>query len=289
MITLEQLEHSCDLIQKLRPAYQPILEFYSRVFSAQETSKADIVIAPVEIEPDLLKIKQKNGLPLIDQSEFLIDVPASERLFKQICELAIDFAPKLSVNAGVFKNASHNKALDLETLFSAILNDQGAVLHDMAGRLSVTEHELIFFGYAGMAPSIEICAEQLKAYLTDLPDREKGFCPICGNHPDMAFLDKDGKRHLKCCFCAHEWEIKRMGCVFCENNDNEMQQYFFSDQEKEYRVNLCDHCHNYIKLIDLRQIDRAFYPKLEQITTLHLDMQAREKGYTNDVSILPDT
>jgi FdhE protein len=42
-------------------------------------------------------------------------------------------------------------------------------------------------------------------------------------------------------------------------------------------------------LIDLRQIDRAFYPKLEQITTLHLDMQAREKGYTNDVSILPDT
>ncbi len=304
MITLEQLERASSLIQKLRPAYQPILEFYSRVFSAQETSKTNIVIEPVKVEPDLLKIKQKNGLPLIDQSEFLIDMTASEKLFEEICDLAKDFAPNLSASAGVLRQASQNGELDLETLFSAILNNQEAVLHDMAGYLDITEQELVFFGYAGMAPSIEICAEQLEAYLTDLPgqgkagpdtadqikeDREKGFCPICGNHPDMAFLDKDGRRHLKCCFCAHEWTVKRMGCVFCENNDSDMQQYFFSDQEKEYRVNLCDQCHTYIKLIDLRQIDRAFYPKLEQITTLHLDMQAREKGYTNDVSILSDT
>ncbi|MCP4023885.1 MAG: formate dehydrogenase accessory protein FdhE, partial [Desulfobacteraceae bacterium] len=37
---------------------------------------------------------------------------------------------------------------------------------------------------------------------------------------------------------------------------------------------------NYIKIVDLRQLERAFYPKLELITTLHLDMKAREKGYT---------
>jgi len=97
----------------------------------------------------------------------------------------------------------------------------------------------------------------------------------------MAFLDKDGKRHLKCCFCSHEWLVKRMGCVFCENNDKDYQHYFFNNEEKEYRVNLCDNCHNYIKMVDLRQIERAFYPKLEQIATLHLDMQAKEKGYAN--------
>lgn len=220
-------------------------------------------------------------MPLIDQSEFAIDLKAAEQLFDKICDLAITFAPKLSSNAQLLKNAGHNDAFNLETLFSAILNNQESTLHDLAGLLDVPEHELVFFGYASITPSIQICSEQLQAYLSDIPDFIKGYCPICGNHPDMSFLDQEGKRHLKCGFCAHEWIVKRMGCVFCENNDKDYQHYFFSDEEKEYRVSLCDNCHNYIKVVDLRQMDRAFYPKLEMISTLHLDMKAREKGYIN--------
>jgi len=291
MITIEQLQQASDLIKKIRPSYQPILDFYARVFLAQEKSKQDILLPPVVIEPDLLKIKQKNAMPLIDQSEFLIDLKPAERLFDTICDLAYDFAPKLSSNAQFLKKARQNSAFNLEELFTAILNNQGSTLHDLTKLLNVPESELVFFGYASIAPSIRICSEQLEAYLTGMPDLGKGYCPICGNYPDMAFLDKEGKRHLKCCFCGHEWLVKRMGCVFCENNDKDYQHYFFSDEEKEYRVNLCDNCHNYIKVVDLRQIDRAFYPKLEQITTLHLDMKAKEQGYTkagalsNDLSL----
>jgi len=74
-----------------------------------------------------------------------------------------------------------------------------------------------------------------------------------------------------------------MGCVYCGNEDVGQQHYFFSDEEKEYRVNLCDSCHSYIKMVDLRQMNRIFYPGLEFVSTLHLDMQAREKGYRNSV------
>lgn len=291
MITLEQLKQSSDLIKKIRPSYGPILDFYARVFLAQEESKQDIRINSIVIEPDLLRIKQENELPLIDQSEFLIDLKVSGQLFDRICDLAYTFAPKLSSNAQSLKKAVQTHSFDLETLFSAILNNQSSTLHDLAKLLNVPGQELIFFGYAGIAPSIRTCSEQLEAYLIDRPDLNKGHCPICGNHPDLAFLDKEGKRHLKCSFCAHEWMVKRMGCVFCENNDKDSHHYFFSNEEKEYRVSLCDKCHNYIKVVDLRQMDRAFYPKLEQITTLHLDMKAREKGYcaigslANDVSL----
>ena len=278
MITLEQLKQSSDLIKKIRPSYGPILDFYARIFLAQEESMQDIRINPVVIEADLLKIKQKNELPLIDQSEFLIDLKSAKQLFNKICDLAYNFAPKLSSNAQFLKEAGQTQSFHLESLFSAILNNQSSALHNLAKLLDIPEQELVFFGYASIAPSIRICAELLETYLIDMPDLKKGYCPICGNHPDMAFLDKKGKRHLKCCFCAHEWSVKRMGCVFCKNNDKTSQHYFFSDEEKEYRVSLCDNCHNYIKLVDLRQMDRAFYPKLEQITTLHLDMKAREKG-----------
>ncbi|WP_457552122.1 formate dehydrogenase accessory protein FdhE [Desulfobacula sp.] len=288
MITIEQLKQSSNLIKKIRPAYQPILDFYAEVFLAQEKSKQNIVLPPLVIEPDLLRMKQKNEMPLIDQSEFLIDLKASEELFEEICDLAYDFAPKLSSTAQILKKMGQTDSFDLETLFSTILNNQSLTLQEMAEHLNVPEHEIIFFGYASIAPSIRVCSEQLEAYIKDTPKLKKGYCPICGNSPDMAFLDQDGKRHLKCCFCAHEWCVNRMGCVFCGNNEKENQHYFFSDEEKEYRVSLCDNCHNYIKLVDLRQMDRAFYPQLEQITTLHLDLQAREKGYTNAGTLTND-
>lgn len=281
MITIEQLKQSSNLIKKIRPAYQPILDFYAEVFLAQEQSRQDISLPPIVIEPDLLKMKQKNEMPLIDQSEFLIDLKASLKLLDKICDLACNFAPNLSPCARILKKALQADSFDPETLFSAILNNHTLALKDLAKHLGVSEPELIFFGYAGIAPSIWICSEQLNAYLKGIPGFKKGYCPVCGNYPDMAFLDQKGSRHLKCCFCAHEWQVNRMGCVFCGNDDPENQHYFFSEEEKEYRVSLCDNCHNYIKVVDLRQIDRAFYPKLEQITTLHLDMKAREKGYTN--------
>ena len=75
-----------------------------------------------------------------------------------------------------------------------------------------------------------------------------------------------------------------MGCVFCGNRDPALQHYFFKQEEKEYRVDLCDHCRRYLKLVDLRELTRDFYPRLEQVCSLHLDMEAREKGYTSMVS-----
>lgn len=284
MNAIEQMKQTTDLMKKVRPSYQPILDFYFRVFSAQEKSKQEISLPPILIEPDLLKIKQKNKLPLIDQSEFLIDLTAASRLFNTICDLAYELAPKLSANALRLKKAQQNKTFDLDTLFSAILNNQSLALDELATLLDVSAYELVLFGYLSIYPSIQHCSEQLQTVRKNMPDLKKGYCPICGNHPDMAFLDKDGKRHLKCCFCSHQWETGRMGCVFCENNEKNMQHYFYTEEEKEYRVNLCDKCRHYIKVVDLRQMDRPFCPNIEMISTLHLDMKAKEQGYEKEYS-----
>ena len=291
MNIIEQLEQSTAFIKKARPSYGPILDFYQQVFLAQEKSKDDISLPAICMEPDLLNIKMKNEMPLIDQSEFLIDMPVAEQLFEHLCDIASDFAPQLSSNARILKKAANNHTFSLQTLFLAILNNQDSALHDLSKLLNIQEREIVFFGYASIAPSIRICSEHLAQSLSDKPDLKKGYCPICGNLPDFAFFDKDGKQFLKCCFCAHEWLTIRMGCIFCKNKDKENQQYFFSNEEKEYRVNLCDNCHKYIKAVDLRQMNRPFYPKLEQVSTLHLDIKAIEQGYansgscTNDVSL----
>jgi len=282
MNTLEQLNKTAESIINIRPAYREILDFYKEVFRVQEESLKDIQLPPIIIEPDLLKIKQKNELPLIDPSEFLIDLKTATRTFLDICDLASRLAPGLSSNAQFLKKTLSEQAFDLEPLFSAILNRHDKVLQDHSLLFDVPFNELSLFGYLSIAPSIRACAEQLEIYLAGMPELQKGYCPICGNPPDIAFLNQEGQQHLHCSFCCHKWKSERMGCVYCKNNEKDMQHYFFNEEEKEYRVKLCDHCRRFIKVVDLRQMNRDFFPNLEMIATLHLDIQAKEKGYTNE-------
>lgn len=282
MNTLEQLNKTAVKIVSLRPAYREILNFYKEVFRIQEESLKDIQLAPVIIDEDLLKIKRKNELPLIDPSEFLIDLASAIKTLEEICELAFTLAPGLSANARILKTALFEDAFDPDTLFYAILNGHEKTLQEISRLLDIPANELSLFGYLSIAPSIRTCAQQLETYLAGAPQTQNSYCPICGNLPDMAFLDLEGKQYLICSFCSHKWKSARMGCVFCKNTDKDMQHYFFNEEEKEYRVKLCDHCRKFIKQVDLRQMDRDFFPGLEKIATLHLDLQAQAKGYAHE-------
>jgi hypothetical protein len=43
-------------------------------------------------------------------------------------------------------------------------------------------------------------------------------------------------------------------------------------------------CRRYLKVVDTRKMVRSFYPPLEQVASLHLDMLAAEKGYSHAVA-----
>ena len=70
-----------------------------------------------------------------------------------------------------------------------------------------------------------------------------------------------------------------MACAFCSNSDSASLEYAYSDDEPEYRLNLCAKCRQYLKVVDSRKLDRRFYPPLEQVVSLHLDLLAAEKGF----------
>lgn len=50
-------------------------------------------------------------------------------------------------------------------------------------------------------------------------------------------------------------------------------------KKEAYRVDLCDNCMQYIKTVDSRKLGYEPYLVLEDITTIHLDFLASEKGY----------
>ena len=279
-VTQDQISQAAETLGKIRPAYAPLIEFYSQVFMAQALSRSGINQEPIIIDPAVLELKRENEMPLISPDQFNIDPASAETLMDKICRLAVAHAPQLAQAgedlAGLLSGNGKEK-LDLDALFSALLDSRD--ITGIADQSGISVEALGFFGFSAMAPSIQANAAQLGTYLKEMPEMGKGYCPVCGSQPDLSFLDESGKRRACCSLCSHIWETRRMGCMFCDSTDREDQHYFFSDEEPEFRVYCCDRCGHYLKTVDTRQMGRRFFPRLEQVTTLHLDIQAKEKGY----------
>jgi len=280
MQTLTQIELAVETIINLRPAYKQILTFYKAVFRIQEESLSTLNISPIIIDSDLLRLKQDNELPLIDPSEFIIDMASAGQIFEKICDLSQKLAPELASNASSMKIAVSKGKLELISLFTAILNNNEKKLAELSISLNIPLNEFYLFSSLCMSPSIKTCAKQLESYFFIIPEFKKGYCPICGSRPCLASLDQEGRQFLHCSLCFHQWNFPRIECVFCSNTDTDTQQYFYNEEEKEYRVKLCDKCRQFIKVVDLRQLNRKFSPYLETLATMHLDIQAGEKGYS---------
>ncbi len=276
------VEHSSELVQRAaaeiiaaKPAYRGLIEFYAAIFGAQEDARPRVRLQPFLLSPELVRIKRKDQFPLIQVEEIRFDLEASEGLFGTLCRIAIDRRSQLSGSAEILSRHPTEAA----ALFQGFLGGDEALLKQAAAALGVEADALSFFLYHSLRPSICRCEQDLAGFLVDELSWEKGYCPICGSPPALARLEADGQRFLFCSFCWHRWPARRTVCPFCGKGDPGRLSYLYSDEEKEYRLDVCDACRRYIKTIDSRHLARTSYPPLEQVASLHLDLKASASGY----------
>ncbi|MFZ0613647.1 MAG: formate dehydrogenase accessory protein FdhE [Desulfobacterales bacterium] len=283
-----QIHAAAEALNRLRPVYKDLLRFYEKIFTAQETSKARIDLAPIRISPELRAIKRREKLPLTDVSDFTFDQQAARDLLVNICGIIQSDNPEMAAAATAIVSAL-DKKLQPHVFFTSLLKGDDAYFVKTATALNSDKNALAFVAYNSLKPSVTLCAEQLSRYLTDLVEWGKGYCPVCGNFPGLAVLDHEGRRFLQCSFCWTAWPAKRIFCPFCERTGGNHYHSLFSTQEKDLRADVCDDCHKYLKTVDTRAADRTIYPALEQIASLHLDITARQKGYDSGMEmVLPD-
>lgn len=284
-MTADQIKKAVAAVKAERPAYEEILDFYEKLFLAQEVIKRQVQLDPIKISEELLSVKREESFPLINKADFTIDIKASQDLLREICRLAAETNEVLSEAAPKIVDAMDKGTLDAPVLFSKILNEDDSYFDETAKKLKTDKKVLAFMAYFSMKPSVSLCAEQLVTYLDKETPWQKGYCPICGSPPALSILRDEGKRFLLCSFCSHEWETQRIYCPFCNNNKQKTLRYFFSEEEKGYRVDVCDECKKYIKAVDTREVKRPVHPFLEQISTLHLDLIAQEQGLESGIPI----
>lgn len=283
--TPDRIKKTAAVIKKLRPAYSKIVDFYEKIFTAQEKSAAKTEIKPAELAEDIVSIKAKEKFPLINLSEFIIDVNSSRKLFKKICKIINKSENHMSSAAETIFAANESKKIDFNELYASLLHDDDAAFGNIASGLKTGKDVLAFITYNSIKPSIYIYARSAATFLDKDNPWDKGYCPVCGNAPVISTFESDGKRFLTCSFCWHKWPVARLFCPFCENREMGTLHYLFSEDEKEYRIDVCDRCNKYIKSVDTRIIDRFVYLPLEQIATLHLDIMAKEKGFESGVPL----
>lgn len=274
--TPDTVRQAVEGIIAARPSYRDLITFYGRIFAAQEEARPRIRLAPLHLPEALIRIKRQEQMPLVTAAEMNFDHQASEDLLRELCRIAVDGGSELAGAARAL-SAHSGKAADL---FSPFVRAQESVFVAGAGEMGVEPESLAFFLYHSLRPSFCSCAAHLADYLASAPSGEQGRCPVCGSAPAIAWIEGEGRRYLFCSFCWHKWPVNRALCTFCGNRGGEGLLYFYSEEEKEYRVDACPSCRRYVKAVDTRSLRRSGYPALEQVASLHIDLKAVEAGYT---------
>jgi FdhE protein len=283
--TTQQIKQAAAALKRLRPAYGDLLNFYEKIFVAQEDSKSEIKLPALKISKEMLVVKKKEEIPLIDISEFRVDSKAAIALLQRICQIVEAANKELANSARVIRKAIASETLDPHILFSNLLKADDAYFKKLKKDLGIEKKALAFVAYISIKPSVVHGAEQLASYLDSDHPWDKGFCPLCGSAPGFSLFDDEGQRVLFCGFCWHRWAAQRIYCPFCENKESNSLHYYFDAEEKNYRIDSCDRCKTYLKAIDQRNTDRIIYPPLEFVATLHLDIKAQEMGFKSGIQL----
>jgi len=113
-----------------------------------------------------------------------------------------------------------------------------------------------------------------------------GSCVFCGGAPGVSSprippgprTGEGAIRMLHCSLCASAWQVGRIRCPACGEEDPEKLPSFTAPQHLGVRVEACDSCKAYVKSIDL-SLDARRVPEIDELVSLSLDLWAVEQGY----------
>ena len=135
-----------------------------------------------------------------------------------------------------------------------------------------------FFALAVLQPYAEYLASRGDVGA----EPESQLCPFCSSRPVAAVLHPEGqggKRWFLCARCSTEWPFRRVLCGNCGEENKDRLPVYTAGQFEAVRVEACDQCHVYIKVVDLTSDGNAV-PVVDELASIALDIWAQEQGYS---------
>jgi FdhE protein len=217
--------------------------------------------------------KLKEGFPAIDKRTLPEDIDPLMARFKKIVETLLTGNGDLA--------SVVNSSFEREDSFRGLLEGVLMGQYELPENLDHLRPVILFAAGETLIPLID--GIKLSGSLEKrLNDWGESYCPVCGAPPGISAIEGDENRlYLYCGRCSQSWNHPRLVCVHCGEQDQKKLQYFFARDDETHRVYVCDSCKHYIKTVDKREKPVVF-PRLEDLTTMGLDMVAKNEGYRRD-------
>lgn len=135
----------------------------------------------------------------------------------------------------------------------------------------------MFMAEHAVRPFLQKAAAELKDGLKK--ENIYGGCPCCGEPPRVATFSKIGKKLMTCPRCLSTWEIKRISCAHCGNDDHKEIEIIKIEKDDSKEIHACKKCKGYTKVLDTRKLIRQQPIQLLDSQSIHLDFIAQENGY----------
>ncbi len=263
------------------PHYTDLLDILAEILILREQYRNNMVNPIFSVEEKLIPGKMEGGLPLIDLAGQKYDLSRAKEYFYSLVAIAEKRMPQ---EASKVMSVIKDEKFDWETMIRCSFSanaDEPVELDVKSGEAENKHLDLIdLFIEESLRPEMEYIAEKY-ATVVEKSDWTEGYCPICGKEPKIGEIreGEDGRRYLFCHQCGHKWHFRRIKCPFCGNEEQHSLAYFAVEGEERYRVDVCNKCRRYIKIVDIPKSSEDVNMDVEDIATLHLDMLAYEEGY----------
>jgi FdhE protein len=299
----KNIRRTIDVIKKDRPEYKQVLDLFGKLMIKQAEFSDKVKVEPVSIKKEAARERLEEGMPLLRRRDFQIDLANASKLFREVYSILKRGNPDLSDEMRTIEDALEKGDLVLEDILQSTLTDERRV-SELAEELSLDKEVILILTTISVKPSLESIASQVRDMVGEISWTER-YCPVCGSSPAISELRSRGgvnplpsggvdggaaegaERILHCSFCGNEWRTARLGCVFCGNSDSKSLNYLYTEEEKGYRIDVCEKCKKYIKTLDSRAISHEIVLPVEDFSTMHLDILAEEEGYKREAWLMP--
>jgi len=273
----EVIATAFDKARARQPDLSEMLDFSEKMVKQQHAATVDV--DHISFDEALLLDRSRRGEPLLPRGEFRLVLASGEALFRRLCRLAQERGGSVQAAAEEIESAVASGALDLQDLFRGAVAEEGYPFA-VADRLALDPELLNTLAVASIRPSVQACAKSVGT-LVENERWLRAICPLCGSEPKFAELrgeDLAASKYLHCGFCGWAWPARRLACHFCDNKDHNRLQTFIIENHLQCKLEVCDVCHRYLKVVDNKEFF-GLIPEIEVLITPHLDLAAMGRGY----------
>ena len=286
--TIKALEARAGQILEARPAYQEILDFYLTVFRRQIEWRDKLVVHPELFDYGQRRQYLEAGEPLIEHydpgldSESLLnlwtEMKSIFRAGNDVLRQAIDKIDQAET-AGEFSPA---------TWLLEQRPERDQMVTDAADQIGVDESLLATLARSVTLPHWKLVAQSWLPPVA-LTEWKRYRCPTCGGLPGLVETQTEqsdesvgtaSRRFMHCPFCASRWVVPTLKCPVCDSDKPGDAKYYFTPEEPELRIDFCNKCKHYVKVVDADKTAGLIHVGLELLTTTHLDAIAHDKKLT---------